>query len=172
MNDIIFDPILGTLRTGDGATIASLSEEEVEKLKEQLGISSSSGSGVGITIGSIVFDPILGKLRTADGGGVGKLSESDGKLMWDNINLIGDCQKGTSGYTKLANGIIIQWSSGTLTPESATLEFPMAFPTACAVAIPYNQKDGTAVKFTISTTGLKFDVSSEQLEISYIAIGY
>ena len=37
----------------------------------------------------------------------------------------------TTGYTKLTNGIIIQWGHYTQTTSSAIYNFPLVFPSAC-----------------------------------------
>lgn len=62
----------------------------------------------------------------------------------------------SNGYQKLPGGLIIQWGAATVTTDSngnATITFPIAFTTACAVFVPVRTQSsyGGATSFTINT---------------------
>lgn len=87
----------------------------------------------------------------------------------------------TNGYTKLPNGVIIQWGYTTL--GSGTITFPIAFTTACLNAsftIHKTTNEGSRAHSknvsSFTTSGLTFtytDYGSTTLQGAYwIAIGY
>ncbi len=79
----------------------------------------------------------------------------------------------SSGYTKLSNGLIIQWA----TVGRGTNNFPIAFPSAC-LSLGFSVAAGDNNAF--STTELQMNVSTTQITLvynrivtyRYIAIGY
>lgn len=78
-----------------------------------------------------------------------------------------------SGYTKLSNGLIIQW--GTLTSSAAT-SFAITFPTACLFSFAcFNSNTGGAIganQFYTTTTTSTITSPGWTGTQSYMAIGY
>lgn len=57
-----------------------------------------------------------------------------------------------NGYRKLPDGTIIQWGSGSIpSGTSGTVTFPIAFPTACYIAIPAFNSSSAAQAITVGT---------------------
>lgn len=58
-----------------------------------------------------------------------------GNLTVTGDLFVGTSLKATNGYTRLPNGLILQWATGTGTssaaPQTQTISFPIAFPNAC-----------------------------------------
>jgi len=83
----------------------------------------------------------------------------------------------TNGYTKLSNGLIIQW--GMMPGADSSITFPLAFPNEIlqAFSTTYNDNDASAIT-NRSTTGLTIttiDASSganSSVDASWLAIGY
>lgn len=91
--------------------------------------------------------------------------------------------KTTSGYTKLPNGIVIQW--GTVTALSlgtnTTAGFPLTFPTACLQVIAGVMNNSIAATTTTgqwgtgayTTTGFGlYNRTNLNLDFNWIAVGY
>ena len=112
------------------------------------------------------------KLGAADGTNVHMLNgKPDGQLLWDGVSLLGQAQKSLNGYTKLPNGIIIQWGSTSSTASSVSATFPVAF-TAAPIVIPHSPSDGVGIAVSATTTSATFTISSGSINVKYIAIGY
>lgn len=112
------------------------------------------------------------KLGAADGTNVHTLvGKPDGQLLWDGVSLLGQAQKSLNGYTKLPNGIIIQWGSTASTASSVSATFPIAF-TAAPIVIPHSPSDGVGIAVSATTTSATFTISSGSINVKYIAIGY
>ena len=94
-----------------------------------------------------------------------------GGLTWRGASLIGECSKTMNGYTKLPNGIIIQWGSTSSTASSVSATFPVAF-TAAPIVIPHSPSDGVGIAVSATTTSATFTISSGDIKVKYIAIGY
>lgn len=94
-----------------------------------------------------------------------------GGLTWRGASLIGECSKTMNGYTKLPNGIIIQWGSTSSTASSVSATFPVAF-TAAPIVIPHSPSDGVDIAVSATTTSATFTISSGSINVRYIAIGY
>lgn len=101
------------------------------------------------------------------------------------------CSKSTSGYTKLPNGLILQWGIGDTatggTAVSGSINFPISFPNSCfqVVASPVNQPNPNwgCVAFrisSVSTTSFSYAIDtmntgqsiSNNVQLRFIAIGY
>ena len=95
----------------------------------------------------------------------------DGQLLWGGVSLLGQAQKSLNGYTKLPNGIIIQWGSTSSTASSVSATFPVAF-TAAPIVIPHSPSDGVGIAVSATTTSATFTISSGSINVRYIAIGY
>lgn len=91
--------------------------------------------------------------------------------------------KGTSGYQKLPNGLIIQWGVGALTKTAnITNNFPIAFPNACLVVANAHRTTSTSTyrpmpvikTVSYSTTSVVFRLEGGDYVPSapYVAIGY
>lgn len=102
---------------------------------------------------------------------------------WKDIWL-GTFSKDTAGYTKLPNGMILQWGNGgfSVGQSSNTLTFPIAFPNKCVV-VNCNLTGSSTVNpidcmYSIgNVTQHYFDVHynkprNEYQGVSWIAIGY
>lgn len=83
-----------------------------------------------------------------------------------------------NGYTKLPNGLILQWGSGTVAQNSsATITFPIVFPNACLVS-PVVTEVGSANAYSSkkvsSKTVSNFVIYnwSPEVNFSYITVGY
>ena len=112
------------------------------------------------------------KLGAADGTNVHMLNgKPDGQLLWGGVSLLGQAQKSLNGYTKLPNGIIIQWGSTSSTASSVSATFPVAF-TAAPIVIPHSPSDGVGIAVSATTTSATFTISSGSINVKYIAIGY
>lgn len=99
------------------------------------------------------------------------MGTAPGRLTWRGASLIGECSKTINGYTKLPNGIIIQWGSTASTASSVSATFPIAF-TAVPIVIPNNPTTGVCVTVAATTTSATFTISSGSINVRYIAIGY
>ena len=99
------------------------------------------------------------------------MGTAPGGLRWRGASLIGECSKTINGYTKLPNGIIIQWGSTASTASSVSATFPIAF-TAVPIVIPNNPTTGVCVTVAATTTSATFTISSGSINVRYIAIGY
>jgi len=94
-----------------------------------------------------------------------------GGLTRRGASLIGECSKTMNGYTKLPNGIIIQWGSTSSTASSVSATFPVTF-TAAPIVIPHSPTIGVDVTVSATTTSATFTISSGSINVRYIAIGY
>lgn len=99
------------------------------------------------------------------------IGTAPGGLTWRGASLIGECSKTMNGYTKLPNGIIIQWGSTSSTASSVSVTFPIAF-TAAPIVIPHSPLDGVGIAVSATTTSATFTISSGSINVRYIAIGY
>jgi len=80
-----------------------------------------------------------------------------------------------SGYTKLPNGVIVQWGSGTgtsilngLTYIGFSISFPLAFPTACrSVSITGRMSDAPS-----NAPAMNFYLSSSPTTTNFVLTGY
>ena len=111
-------------------------------------------------------------------------------VPWDDIYLRGN-SKNTNGYTRLPNGLIMQWgkwvktATETSSSYTYTINFPTSFPNACLMVVPYASAFSTkgnyppqccasvmsdynvdCFKFKFATT---IDIRNE---LMWIAIGY
>lgn len=108
------------------------------------------------------------------------VADSSGKLNsgWMDFS----CLKGTNGYTKLPNGVIIQWGYGYTSGHPTGTYFPIAFPTYTAVVMATNAHDSgynsiptvispiTLTYFTVAARNA--DNNIEATTFFYIAIGW
>lgn len=99
------------------------------------------------------------------------MGTAPGGLTWRGASLIGECSKTMNGYTKLPNGIIIQWGSTSSTDSSVSATFPVAF-TAAPIVIPHSPSAGVGIAVSATTTSATFTISSGSINVRYIAIGY
>ena len=109
---------------------------------------------------------------------------------WKNIYLSG-VSKSKNGYTKLPNGLIMQWGTWvkTATETSSsytyTINFPTSFPSTCLMVVPYASAFSTkgnyhpqccaSVMSDSSASDFKFKIATTidiRNELNWIAIGY
>lgn len=64
--------------------------------------------------------------------------------------VMGDSSVGTNGWTKLPNGLIIQWGSFSISTGS-TVTFPTPFTTAC-FGVQLTAGDGLGTVYSLTTT--------------------
>ena len=116
--------------------------------------------------------------KTIDGSQLVASSVAYAKFLttdWTN-------SKTTSGYQKLPSGIIIQWGVTASVSDggSATVTFPIAFPTALLNAMVTNQGSGggnfggTSAALTSTTTMNvgHYNASLNSSPLMWVAIGY
>lgn len=116
---------------------------------------------------------ILTELKTVDGAGSGLDADLVRGLPADFT-----ISKTENGYTKLPNGLIIQW--GVVGPGSSgvvTINYPVAFPNAAFLGVAQMINDSftidsnSAAWYPISNTQCKI-VIDNSLPTAWIAIGY
>lgn len=66
----------------------------------------------------------------------------------------GTYSSGTNGYTKVTNGIIIQWGRYTQTGSSAAYSFPLVFPSACLAIWATKARTSTAATSQTTAAGV------------------
>lgn len=105
----------------------------------------------------------------------GALEETTGAAFFTALG--GARSTASSGYTKLPDGIIIQWGSGSI--DAGTINFPIAFPSACRSVVATTNANGarmpavddiTASSFSLRMFNLSGTTSSAGY--NYIAVGY
>lgn len=86
--------------------------------------------------------------------------------------LLTDLQS-ANGYTKLPNGIYIQWGTTTASTVGVTTSFPIAFPTACwgVIGTNTNQTNPPSPSISYTRTNFTATVSSGSPTVSWFAIG-
>jgi hypothetical protein len=117
--------------------------------------------------------------------------KKSGDTMTGDLNLAG-ISKTSNGYTKLPNGMILQWGTSSTTTANyavGTITFPIAFPTACLNVqigrkMPYYAGGGAAYESGIllngnpTTTSFQFYVNWAGSQAGspfwpiWVAIGY
>ena len=110
---------------------------------------------------------------------------------WKDIYLNGMYRSTPNGYSKLPNGLIIQWGTWVRTATETnnsvtyTITFPTSFPNTCLQIVPYASafaisgnwapQNCASVMSDYSTTDFKFKfstVTNIRNELKWIAIGY
>ena len=102
---------------------------------------------------------------------------------WEKVTLDRDfnCSKTLNGYTKLPNGVIIQWGIDENVAQGdnqKSTPFPIAFPNACLsitathVGADRNVSAIIAGRATASGVVLRHSWSASPTAVGYIAIGY
>jgi len=113
----------------------------------------------------ITDNELLSKIKNVDGEGSGLDADLLRGLPADFT-----CNKSQSGYTKLPNGLIIQWG---YTTEN-TVTFPIAFPNETFTVViqlrGVNNPDRESSVYNVTTNG--FNISSGVSVFYWIAIGY
>lgn len=119
---------------------------------------------------------ILDKIKNVDGNGSGLDADLLRGLPADF-----SCSKNSNGYTKLPNGLILQWGMGTTGSSGAiTVTFPITFPNYCfsLSAIAYGGVDTNVMVNNANNT--EFDTTTFKSDgnlwgnrnFKWIAIGY
>lgn len=97
-----------------------------------------------------------------------------------------EISKGATGYIKMPNGFVLQWSRTSSFSNGDTVTFPVAFPTTCASVVVSDQNvvndaanahyigvdNETATSFEVSIVKLNETIPAAALGFSYIAVGY
>ena len=110
---------------------------------------------------------------------------------WKNIYLNGMYRSTPNGYSKLPNGLIMQWGTWVRTASETnnsvtyTITFPTSFPNTCLQIVPYASAFATTGNWApqncasaisdYSTSDFKFKfstVTNIRNELKWIAIGY
>lgn len=94
-------------------------------------------------------------------------------FRWKDV-YVGNFSKSTSGYTKLPNGMILQWVYGDWNQDGSTSRnFPIAFPTAClSVTVTCKEANERSVSVS-SLTNTTIKLKPQTYTYCYIlAIGY
>jgi hypothetical protein len=87
---------------------------------------------------------------------------------------LGESNKGSSGYTALPNGLILQWGNNAGLQSGWGNYFPISFPNACLAVIPICTTHQIAVRVTSKSRdsfACNFG-STTGVGINFIAIGY
>jgi hypothetical protein len=90
---------------------------------------------------------------------------------------LGTNSLGNSGYQKLPGGLILQWGRGTTASGTASVTFPVAFPSACFAVVPgwnmgSNQSASAIEASTPTTTGFSvFSSPTYAFDFFWIALG-
>lgn len=80
-----------------------------------------------------------------------------------------------SGYSKLPNGVIMEWGGASASTSGSNITWPIAFPTSCvaAVAVPAGLTSPISVSFNnITRLGATLYSGSQNPGCTYIAMGY
>ena len=79
----------------------------------------------------------------------------------------------SNGYTRLPNGVYLQWGSASANTSGATTSFPIAFPTACwiVVAVNQNQTNPPAPGVSFTSTNFTMTVTAGSPTCSWFAVG-
>lgn len=173
----------------DAVTFPKIQNISTDKILGRDTAATGNVEEIGIT-GGIEFDG-SGNVRTSaftgdvtkTAGGTVTTIANDAVTFVKQLSTDWTKSTGASGYTKLPNGIYIQWgvtssiSSGTNTSVS----FPIAFPNACRQVIPGIQ--GNSATATTTTGQYGADITSASAftlnnrtsvaqVFTYIAVGY
>ena len=125
----------------------------------------------------------VGKLEGGTSSASGRVLVSDGDSTgtWSLADGISATQStGSNGYCKLPGGLIMQWGYEAITGTTATVTFPLTFPTACRSENitdyfngDVNGTDNNSVIRTLaSTTSFGVSTSSGKDGFFWMAIGY
>ena len=105
----------------------------------------------------------------------GALDETDGNNFFTALGGVRDTS--AQGYTTLPNGIIVQWGSGSI--DAGTIDFPLAFPSACRSVVATTNANGARMPAVDDITATSFSLRMFDLSgaassagYNYIAIGY
>lgn len=176
--------IVRTTGTNTGNTILNVNGLGARSVYGQGGAPLQGGELVGNGISCFVYSSVFGGgaflLAWTVGGalGVGTPTQSTHAVQLGQFN----SSAAGSGYTKLPNGIVIQWGStvGVVAGSHATVTFPTTFPNAVfsIVAIPQTSADSTnpvsAAWQGVSNSQFLIynrNTVSTNASFSYIAIG-
>ena len=181
--DIAIEKHLANLKIGDSFNIKTY-DQNTE-------LSSDWNKSIVLRIRSNATDSAsYVRLNRANFAGNGNISLGEESTPWTNVYLKG-VLKESSGYTKLPNGLIMQWGDFEMTPSttsnsySYTISFPITFSTTCLSIIPVAMTQITKdnwkpenCAFMIHSWGLDNfvmklnQVASQRYVIRWIAIGY
>lgn len=134
------------------------------------GVSTSTGTGSTVLSASPTFTGT--PLSTTAANGTNTTQIATTAFAYGLLSTL------STGYTKLANGLIIQW--GTYSTGGASgntgVTFPIAFPNACRIAMggPVTSRTDqlASAANSITTSGAAFTNNSANIPGQYIAIGY
>lgn len=104
-----------------------------------------------------------------DGGGERARFDANGVFSCLLTN-----SQNSNGYTRLPNGVYLQWGTTGASTGGITTNFPIAFPTACwgVIGINTNQTNPPAPSISYSRTSFTATVVAGGPTISWFAVGY
>lgn len=124
----------------------------------------------GTDFDEINFKTIAAQVKTSDGDNVeNKLVDKASKTL-DFLH-----STAINGYTKLPNGIIIQWGTRSIDNSGMLTTFPITFPNSCLLCLCNLVDSGTTFTNVWSVTKSNFYVKhfyDGWLNVSWIAVGY
>lgn len=122
------------------------------------------------------LDVPLGKV-VITGGVISSLETSAFNQNGYDINMSTFGQSlSSSGWTKLPNGLFIQWGYNLATTSATTYSFPIAFPNACFSVIPGNitnpGSDAASGAGVVSASQFSLSRKTAQQTLFWLAVGY
>lgn len=173
------DPITTTRIQDQAVTAAKIANSTITGTQVA---ASLAGSGLAGGAGSALSVSVDNS--TVDVNGSGKLEAKDGGITFAKLlSTDWTASKATNGYQKLGSGLYLQWGSvgGTASAGTASVSFPVAFPTACLQVLACISGNSTEVTTTTghvgvggaSTSGFSiYNRTSVSQTFNWIAVGY
>lgn len=133
-------------------------------------IAATNGASVDLYGDTYTIDPGHVRIYSTNGTVI-----EGGPLTVIDLNIVGST-KAATGFTKLANGLILQWGYTNGTVTNQLVYFPIAFPTACtSVSVTPDLTGGTSSGWgyanAVSTSSFRA-VTQTPYDFWWMAIGY
>lgn len=162
--------VTGTLPVANGGTGATtITSGSLVKGNGTSAFSAASAADIVTAIGATA-------VQNASNGGVTSVDSQSGAITLSSLTAFAK-SLGTSGYQKLPGGLIIQWGSNSAGGNgSASVSFPISFPTACVnvqVTGGYSGTNGNSTgAYSVSTTGFTYTYHYSGTTDYWLALGY
>ena len=134
--NMVFDELIGVITAGglmpSDQSVTQLLEAINNVIASAIANKSNNGHGHSISDVSGLQTALNGKSATGHthvASGITDFTTAVGGLFTQNLT--------ETGYCQMPGGLVVQWGRSSVSGQSsATVTFPMAFPSACFVAIP------------------------------------